>query len=113
MYEGYTEQGRHPINIEAPKRPLPLTRQSLRCNSQRGTASKAISEPHSLSSNTHEAAVVAWPLPSICSDENSMQRRQQIEQDTRERISAPYDDYFARKYGISIKDAARIINLHR
>ncbi|AHF88295.1 hypothetical protein RLEG3_04135 (plasmid) [Rhizobium leguminosarum bv. trifolii WSM1689] len=43
-----------------------------------------------------------------------MQRRQQIEQDARKKISDPYDvDYFAKKHGISLKDAARIINLHR
>ncbi|AXA43733.1 MULTISPECIES: hypothetical protein [Rhizobium] len=43
-----------------------------------------------------------------------MQRRQQIEQDARKKISDPYDvDYFAKKHGISSKDAARIINLHR
>ncbi|MBY5644317.1 hypothetical protein HFO46_22735 [Rhizobium leguminosarum] len=41
-------------------------------------------------------------------------RRQQIEQETRKKISDPYDvDYFAKKHGISLKDAARIINLHR
>jgi hypothetical protein len=36
-----------------------------------------------------------------------MQRRQQIEQDARKKISDPYDvDYFAKKHGISFKDAA-------
>ncbi|MBY5848056.1 hypothetical protein E0H46_37685 [Rhizobium leguminosarum bv. viciae] len=43
-----------------------------------------------------------------------MQRRQQIEQDARKKISDAYDvEYFAKKHGISLKDAARIINLHR
>nr|WP_261339163.1 hypothetical protein [Rhizobium leguminosarum] len=43
-----------------------------------------------------------------------MQRRQQIEQDARKKISDPYGvENFAKKHRISLKDAARIINLHR
>jgi hypothetical protein len=43
-----------------------------------------------------------------------MQRDHLIVQETRRKVSDPYDvAYFAKKHGISSKDAARIINLHR
>ncbi|WP_246762814.1 MULTISPECIES: hypothetical protein [unclassified Rhizobium] len=43
-----------------------------------------------------------------------MRRDPLTERETRRKISDPYDvDYFAKKHGISSKDASRIINLHR
>ncbi|WP_259671267.1 hypothetical protein [Rhizobium sp. NZLR11] len=43
-----------------------------------------------------------------------MNRDHLIVQETRKKVSDPYDvAYFAKKHGISIADAARIINLHR
>jgi hypothetical protein len=43
-----------------------------------------------------------------------MQRDHLIVQQTRRKVSDPYDvAYFAKKHGISSKDATRIINLHR
>jgi len=43
-----------------------------------------------------------------------MRREPEIVSEKRRKISDPYDvDYFAKKHGISPKDAARIINLHR
>jgi hypothetical protein len=46
--------------------------------------------------------------------ENEMRQDPQIIPEKRRKISDPYDvDYFAKKHGISSKDASRIINLHR
>lgn len=43
-----------------------------------------------------------------------MNRNHVIVQETRRKVSDPYDvAYFAKKHGISATDAARIINLHR
>ncbi|WP_246762930.1 hypothetical protein [Rhizobium sp. NZLR1] len=43
-----------------------------------------------------------------------MNRDHLIVQETRKKVSDPYDvAYFAKKHGISITDAGRIINLHR
>jgi hypothetical protein len=43
-----------------------------------------------------------------------MRQEYLIVQETRKKVSDPYDlVYFAKKHGISPKDAARIINLHR
>jgi hypothetical protein len=43
-----------------------------------------------------------------------MQRDHLIVQQTRRKVSDPYDvAYFAKKHGISSNDATRIINLHR
>jgi hypothetical protein len=43
-----------------------------------------------------------------------MRRDHSIAPETRRKGSDPYDvEYFAKKHGISIKDAFRIINLHR
>jgi len=43
-----------------------------------------------------------------------MNRDHVIVQETRKKVSDPYDvAYFAKKHGISSTDAARIINLHR
>lgn len=43
-----------------------------------------------------------------------MNRDHLIVQETRKKVSDSYDvAYFAKKHGISTKDAARIINLHR
>ncbi|ASW04802.1 hypothetical protein [Rhizobium sp. 11515TR] len=43
-----------------------------------------------------------------------MNRDNPIAQETRKKVSDPYDvAYFAKKHGISPTDAARIVNLHR
>lgn len=43
-----------------------------------------------------------------------MKRDHRVVQETRRKVSDPYDvAYFAKKHGISSADAARIINLHR
>jgi hypothetical protein len=87
---------------------------SLRCNRQPTISPGGGTKRHSLSSKDHDAGIVAQAFPASCSEENVMQRRNPIVQETRKSISDPYDvEYFAKKHGISSKDASRIINLHR